>query len=398
MEAFEFIDALTGDKVIQDYATGEVVVESAQSEPAGLGTPENPRPRSVFFPGCSMINYAMPLVASVYDTLREYGQVDAISVLCCGKILSYEPNGDVIRATFEGQLRDRIAQRGIQRLVCACPNCVKALRNLLGQDERTASVEVAVLPQVLAEIGFRLDPATVALLVKGDATQSVKLCTHDSCPDRETGEFADGLRAIMPEGLWVDPKHCRRTSVCCGSLPRAAGNAAAADKCADTCGREALEVGADAIVTACLSCTFQLNMAQPHVQCVHFLELLYNWRIDWSSVGAWMKVRFLFDETLGVTRRAKSGRTFAGLGGAGSTEASAGTEASEEVTVANADAAVTADAAATAAASDADTATVADLAAAELEHQTCASEDLARDLASSKGVSISNNDVEQIGL
>lgn len=309
MENYRFVDALTGDAVVCDYATGDLFVERAVPG-------EVPGCTSVFFPGCSMINYAMPLVESVYRTLLEHEAVDGISLLCCGKILSYEPDGDVVRASFEEQLRDRVAVTKIERFVCACPNCVKALREAFANDPRTSDIEIVVLPQLLAEIGYRLDKATVARLIKGDEHADVLLCPHDSCPDRDRGEFADGLRAIIPEGLWVDPKHCRHTSVCCGSLPRAAGNIKAADTCADICGRESVAVGADVIVTACMSCAFQLNMAQPHIQVVHFLELLYDWRINWSGAGMWMKVRFLFDETLGVTERASqdaSGRTYKGL-------------------------------------------------------------------------------------
>lgn len=306
MDNYEFLDALTGDTVIQDNATGETYVERGCGKPACI--------ESIFFPGCSMINYAMPLVAAVYDTLKQHGEVQGISLLCCGKILSYEPDGENVRTSFEGQLRDHVAASGVKRMVCACPNCVKALRNAFAEDERTKDVEVAILPKVLSDLGYRLDRGTVARLVKGDEDADVLLCTHDSCPDRDYGEFADGLRTLVGEGLWVDPAHCRRKSICCGSLPRAAGKIAAADKCADTCGREALDKDADAIVVACMSCAFQLNMAQPHIQCVHVLELLYNWRINWATVGAWMKLRFLFDETLGAIERDGSGRTFEGLG------------------------------------------------------------------------------------
>ena len=151
--------------------------------------------------------------------------------------------------------------------------------------------------------------------MKGDASAPLVLCTHDSCPDRGEGEFADGLRAMLPEGSFVDPAHSRRRSLCCGSSPRAAGKFEAADKIARRNGEEAVEVGADAIVTACMSCVFQLNMAQPYVQALHFLELLYSWRIDWARVGGWMKYRFLFDETLGVVREGGSERSFKGLGG-----------------------------------------------------------------------------------
>lgn len=308
MEERVFIDCLTGDTLTFDMASSEVVLERGDGNAL--------RTASVFFPGCSLINYAMPLAAAVYDTLLDAGVVEGISVLCCGKILSYEPNGAALRESFEEELKDHIAQAAVERIVCACPNCVRALREAFVDDPRMAGVRIEVLPQVLADLGYRLDPATCGLLVKGDPEAGVLLCPHDSCPDRDRGEFADGLRALMPEGMWVDPEHCRSRSVCCGSLPRAAGKHEAADKCAGINGAEAVAVEADAIITACMSCTFQLNMAQSSIQCVHYLEMLYSWRIDWTRVGQWMKLRFLFEETLGaiVKDAASSGRAFEGLG------------------------------------------------------------------------------------
>ncbi len=318
MEDFVFIDALTGDGIGLVYDGGGATLTR------GDGTP--PACESVFFPGCSFLNYAMPLVSAVYDTLLDAGTVDGISVLCCGKILSYEPEGDALRASFEDELRDAVAKTSIRRFVCACPNCVKALREAFATDERTRGIQVDVLPQVLADIGYRLDKAACARLVKGDEEADVLFCVHDSCPDRHAGDFARGLRALIPEGMGADPAHCRERSVCCGSLPRAAGKFEQADKCADLNGREALDVGADAIITACVSCDFQLNMAQPHIQCVHYLEMLYSWRIDWASTGATMKLRFLFDDTLGAIEKAGSQRAFAGMGGA-ATVADAQTDA-----------------------------------------------------------------------
>lgn len=312
-------DAMTGDVITFDKASGEARVRKGAAA-ADLGTC-----KSLFFPGCSFINYAMPLVEASYNTLFEAGEVDGFSPLCCGKILFYEPDGDVLRAAFEEDFRDHLVRTNITRIVAACPNCVKALRNLLAADERTASVQVVPLPQVFEKLGYRVDERTVAQLLKGDENADVLLCPHDSCPDRDTGEFADATRALLPRNMYQDPAHCRNRSICCGSLPRAAGNFEAADKCAMRNLEEAQAVTADAMLTACVSCAFQLNMVQREMPAVHILELLYNWRIDWDAVGGWMKMRFLFDDMLGVTEEVddaagdivfESGRTFAGLSGA----------------------------------------------------------------------------------
>lgn len=308
MGDFSFRDAITGDAITFEAETGNVLLaEQEHSESVDC--------KSIFFPGCSMINYALPLVSAVYETLHEHQVVDGISVLCCGKILSYEPDGDALRASFEEELRCRLRSLHIKRIVAVCPNCVRALREVLSLDPQTKDIEIVPCVEVFADLGYTVDKETVATMIKGSPDAQVYLCPHDSCPDRDRGEFARGLRRVLTDDLIVEAAHNRSRSLCCGSLPRAAGKFDAADKLARRNGEEALDAKADAIVTSCMSCCFQLNMAQPYIQVVHFLELLYNWRINWATVGAYMKLRFLFEDTLGVTR-VESGRKFAGLGAA----------------------------------------------------------------------------------
>ncbi len=304
MQDYVFTDALTGSIIEFNYDLGNVSLTKGGETPTDH--------KSIFFPGCSFLNYAMPLVAAVNETLLQHEVVDGISILCCGKILSYEPDGQVVRDAFEEQMRDHVHKAGIEKMVCACPNCVKALREAFANDERTKHIEIAVLPEVLSDLGYKVDKLVTTNMLKGDPDADVLLSVHDSCPDRQYGQFAKGLRDILPEGIWADPEHCRSRSVCCGSLPRAAGKEEQANKCARINGQEALDIEADAIVTACMSCAFQLNMAQDMAPAIHFLELLYDWRIDWSRVGYWMKLRFLFDESLGAIEK-PSGRNFVGL-------------------------------------------------------------------------------------
>lgn len=297
MENYEFDDVLTASTVVCSYPqiTATARPLDHELEPA----------QSVFFPGCSAINYALPLVGAVYDLLRGADAVQGISLLCCGKILEYEPDGVRVRAAFEQEMRDHVLRAGVSRIVAACPNCVLALRGLLAADPRTEGVEVVALPAVLADLGYRIDPAVAAKLVsacdgtdasqEGQACPPVKFAVHDSCPDRATGEFAQGLRDLVGQDLVTEQEHNRSRSLCCGSLARAAGKYDQADKIAKLNGREALDAGADAIVTPCVSCAFQLSVAQDDLPVYHYLELLYDWRIDWRHADQWMKLRFLFD-------------------------------------------------------------------------------------------------------
>ncbi|MEA5018804.1 MAG: heterodisulfide reductase-related iron-sulfur binding cluster [Gordonibacter sp.] len=308
MEHYTFDDALTGSSVTCGFPQLDAVVtrDVAKSD----------RCTSLFFPGCSFLNYGLPLVQAVYQTLIDEGLVDGISLLCCGKILSYEPEGDNVRASFEVQLRDRLAKVGVKRIVAACPNCVVALRAALSGDERTASIEVTALPVELAQRGYRIEMADAVSMVKdvaGCEAADVRMSVHDPCPDRDTGEFADGLRALMPADLMVEGPHVRKRSYCCGSLLRACGKPFVADAMAQRHGEEARSLEAVALVTACMSCAFQLSVAQSTVPVFHYLELLYHWRIAWEDAYAYLKLRFLFDEALGAVEASGSSRTFASL-------------------------------------------------------------------------------------
>lgn len=267
---------------------------------------------SLFFPGCSFINYAMPLVQPVYDLLKGAGRVDGLSLLCCGKILEYEPDSVEVRGSFEEQFRDRISGSGIKRIVAACPNCVYALRGFLSKDERTADIEIVPLTAELVDMGYRVDADTAAGVARQDPrleeARDIVFCVKDSCPDRATGEFADALRAIMPSSMCVDPAHNRNRSVCCGSRPRAAGRMDAALKSCVMNHDEARQVGANAIVTTCMSCTFLLSVMNPDLPVFHYLELLFDYRLPWEYADQYMKLRFLFDNSMGA-------REFYGLDG-----------------------------------------------------------------------------------
>lgn len=311
------------DYVFEDILAGSTVACGFPRLNVRVGATDRPRrARTLFFPGCSLINYGLPLVKAVHDLLSDAGRVEGVSLLCCGKILSFEPNGTALRTAFEGQLRDHVAASGIERIVAACPNCVAALRGAFANDERTASIEIVALPEELAALGYRIDPDVATRMLSAELVTGVTeaspdamplFSVHDPCPDRETGEFADGLRALMPSGLFVDPAHVRKHSQCCGSLARAAGRFELADAQAQRRGEEAAEAGAPAIVTACVSCAYLLSVSQHHVPVFHYLELLFDWRIAWRHADEYMKLRFLFDEALGAEESPSQGRPFMGL-------------------------------------------------------------------------------------
>lgn len=277
---------------------------------------------SLYFPGCSFVNYALDLVDESYRVLREAGRVDGISLLCCGKILEYDKTADA--AEFEGTLAKRLAACGVKRIVTACPNCVQTLRWLLAASAETAHIDVVPLVCELVDLGLCIEPGQVSRVFEQDealrtarqgesafpahGVQPPLLAVHDSCPDRATGEFADGLRAIMPASCMVEPAHTRKRSFCCGSRPNAVGKHDAAARMAAQHAREAREVSADGMVTACMSCAYLLTHNQkalPEDQrrpVFHYLEFLFGHRIDWYDADKQPKLRFLLGEVPSARR------------------------------------------------------------------------------------------------
>ena len=310
MSGYVYDDALSGSRVTCGYPMMTATVEAGESAAQGAA-------ESLFFPGCSFINYSLPLVQAVYDLLKGAARVDGISLVCCGKILQYEPDGKAVRAAFEQQFREHVVASGVKKIVAACPNCVKALRDLLAVDDATAEVEVVPLPVELADMGYRIDVEVARKMIAAELPESdaasggvPHFAPHDSCPDRDTGEFAEGLRTLLPAETIREAEHNRKRSFCCGSLLRAAGKPEKGAEQSRKHGEEAVEAKADAIVTACMSCTFLLSKEQHDVPVFHYLELLYDWRIDWANTPPYMTLRFLFDEP---EETEESRRTFVSL-------------------------------------------------------------------------------------
>ena len=76
METYEFNDVLAGTVVSCAFPGLETTVSDDPNAPKSCET--------LFFPGCSFINYGLPLVQSVYQTLLQEQAVEGISLLCCG--------------------------------------------------------------------------------------------------------------------------------------------------------------------------------------------------------------------------------------------------------------------------------------------------------------------------
>lgn len=309
------------------------------------------RTNTLFFPGCSFMNNAQDIMDRVFSDLREYDASCGITLLCCGKILEFEADGARLRENFERALVERCIEKRVRRIIAACPNCVHELRTAFARYHSEYAVEIAPLPQALAENGKRVRANAAAQLVHAEISQGenplntaspapyagaktaspqdaanaaaaspentvqpaqrtqheapLRVAVHDSCPDRSLGEFAQATRALFAPDMLAETAHNRKNSLCCGSLANAAGNYNAGDRLAHLHGEEGVQAGAAALVTSCMSCAHQLSVLQDTLPVFHYFELLYETRIPWRAMPATTQTRFLFESLKGT-------RTFIG--------------------------------------------------------------------------------------
>jgi Fe-S oxidoreductase len=186
--------------------------------------------------------------------------------LCCGKPLAsigLESRNDQLQRYLLSKLR----AAGASRIVTVCANCHS---NLAGNLE---GIEIISLYRLLQEAGVRVS-----------GTQSLTI--HDSCADRESGEFGADLRVLFGDHPVLEMEHSGRDTICCG----AGGIVPLVDP--DLClSRTRTRVdefdrsGASCMVTSCMACSRRLSPLAQNGQVRHCLELVFNLRIDYAQIA-----------------------------------------------------------------------------------------------------------------
>lgn len=236
------------------------------------------RGESLFLPGCTLSAYAPELTRATMAYLCEMGEADCMTAYCCGNPL--RGIGVLDRYdTYTGQLTQRMLERGVKRIVAACPNCFYSLDELQKRGTLDAGIQLVCLPELLVHHGVRID--AMGPLVPGLHTFAV----HDSCPDRFERRFARSIRSLLPEGSDVlEMEHAGLDAICCGS----GGMVSFADvKVCETRRARRLEeferTGADCLVTGCISCSNSMRRGDETVRTYHYLELLLGMPVDWDT-------------------------------------------------------------------------------------------------------------------
>ena len=224
-----------------------------------------------FFPGCSLAAYAPELTREIMATLEQLGGKTTMVDHCCGSPLKSAGFYERAEALLD-LIADEIKCSGAKQVVCVCPGCANAVREVLRRNEVAA--QVVTLAQFLVEHGFKPKKA----LPQGE------LCISKSCQDRD-GSYMEQTCAV----LGINQADHTILQGCCG----AGGAVSAYDpnrQNAQVDVKLAPAPEGSTVVTMCPTCTytyaFRLMDAPRNIANKHYAELLFENQFDWDKVFA----------------------------------------------------------------------------------------------------------------
>ncbi|MCE1227217.1 MAG: (Fe-S)-binding protein [Geobacteraceae bacterium] len=234
---------------------------------------------TVFFPGCSLPGTRPDTVQGLYRLLRTYDPAIGLVLDCCGKI-SHDLGLYERFTTIFKRLSTRLVNKGITRILTACPGCSKILRKYGEQFEVVSVYEVLVSSVPLP-----------------DAQNQNRLVTiHDPCPARFDQPQQQAVRQLINQcGYQVEelPSH-GQTTRCCGQGGMVEGCVPGTVK------QESSIIAAEAagrpVVSSCGACCETLASTTPTAHIADLLTGTGNFTAQpVSSLKRWLnrlKLRF----------------------------------------------------------------------------------------------------------
>ena len=226
----------------QEFSNGEAFLARPQ--------PRYETCRYLFFPGCQAAAVSPRTVEITYRRLREELEGGTGLLLgCCGAISRWAAREELLQEALE-KIRAAWESMGRPEILCACPTCLKNLREL-------TSLPARGVWEVLLELGT--EPVT-----------DQRVSIHDACGAREDGEIRAQIRRFAEAlGCRVEEMpFAGELSPCCGygGLVRYANPRMAEKKAAFASGRSEHR-----ILTYCMACRDQFQRAGK--DSIHILEL-----------------------------------------------------------------------------------------------------------------------------
>jgi Fe-S oxidoreductase len=211
--------------------------------------------RTVLFPGCGLATTRPQETFSLFEQLRRNEPTLGIVLDCCTK-----PSHDLGRTAFFeaafGELRSYLVEKGVRRVLTACPSCDKVFRKYGG------SLTVQTVYETLA---VEDKP--------GDEKIPEAVTIHDPCPFRFEKDVQGAVRKLLDgRGIQIsEMRHKKRTTFCCGEGGSVRCTAPALAQ--SWSNRRIHEARGKKMVTYCTGCVAMLGKTAP---TIHMLDILYG--------------------------------------------------------------------------------------------------------------------------
>jgi Fe-S oxidoreductase len=189
------------------------------------------------------------ILSASREKVQQFGGAD----ICCGAPLYYAGDTKGFKKAAQ-KLKKAIKERGLEKVITMCPNCLKMMRELYPQLGVKLNVELAHTSEYLASL---LDEGKVKVKkAKGSATY------HDPCILANDMNITEAPRQILTAlGYKIkEPVYTKEYTHCCGAPPGARlGFSKLADQVKSMRLSELKQTGADIYVSSCPSCKAVLS-------------------------------------------------------------------------------------------------------------------------------------------
>lgn len=261
-------DSILREKNVLDKPHNE---RMSWTEFEGITLESSGKAANVYFVGCMPSYWCSDVVASTIRILRDAKfDFDLIGgeEWCCGMPMIWSGEEDKAKEIMKHNV-DKIHELGAKRVFTTCPGCYTTLtRDYPNILEEKNSFEVNHVVDVLYEL---LKENKLKLKNK---TGKVAATYHDPCHiGRSYGKFEQARRIIkaIPGMELVEMKKNRQDANCCGGFLSTVSESLAL-AVGTTRIKDALDVQADLLVTACPQC--YINLRRSAVEASAKIEVL----------------------------------------------------------------------------------------------------------------------------
>jgi len=228
------------------------------------------RAKAAYFAGCTA-SYVESDIAMASVRLLDAAGVDFTYAgekeSCCGIPMLAAGKWDVFEETFRKNLKV-MKEAEVDTVIASCPACNLMWRQVYPAWARKLGLEYGITArhysEVLAEkikTGEFLFPSPSP---SNDKQKAVTVTWHDSCHIGRASGVYDPPREVIqaiPGTHLVEMHHNREEGHCCGSVLTLIKDPPVAAEVGKTRLDEALEVGAEKVLTLCPCCQFQLRVS-----------------------------------------------------------------------------------------------------------------------------------------